>query len=213
MKWADFLHMIEGHVLFEPAMLSAGPDHQANLLRQISRWVKSGKLIQLRRGLYTVAPPYTSDKPHSFTVAGRLIWPSYVSLQSALSWHGLIPEAVPVTTSITTRRPGSNKTPLGLFQYRHVKPAFFWGYAETRFDNGQTAFIARPEKALLDLCYLTPGADSPDYIRTLRIDPEGFVDLSQLQADAERSGSAKLKRFADQFTAWLNEERAGGRQP
>ncbi|MFC1628692.1 hypothetical protein ACFL3H_06215 [Gemmatimonadota bacterium] len=207
------LNMIEGQSLFESAMVLAGSDHQVNILRQLSRWVKAGKLLQLRRGLYAIAPPYASHKPHPFTVAGRLIWPSYVSLQSALAWHGLIPEDVPVCTSITTRRPGAHRTPLGVFQFRHVKTEFFWGYKETWFDHGQTAFVARPEKALLDLCYLTSGADSPEYIRTLRIDPECTVDLSQLQNDAQRSGSAKLQRFADLIAAWLNEERAGGRQP
>ena len=209
MKWVEFLHMIEEQPIFEPAMLFAGNDRPANTLRQLSRWVKAGKLVQVRRGLYAVAPPYAKTRPHSFAVAGRLTWPSYVSLQSALDWHGLIPEEVPVITSITTRRPSFHNTPMGSFQFRHVKTEFFWGYRETRFENGQIAFIADPEKALLDLCYMTPGADSLDYIKELRIDPDGIVDPGRLLVFAERSGSAKLTRFANRLIVWLEERGAG----
>lgn len=209
MKWVDFLHMIADQPIFEPAMLFAGNDRPANILRQLSRWVKAGKLIQVRRGLYAVAPPYAKTQPHSFAVAGRLTWPSYVSLQSALAWHGLIPEEVPVITNVTTRRPGLYSTPLGSYQFRHVKKELFWGYREARFENGQIAFIADPEKALLDLCYLTPGSDSLEYIKELRIDPDGIMNPDRLLAFTGRSGSAKLARFANRFITWLEEEGAG----
>jgi hypothetical protein len=211
MKWAELLHMVEDQSIFEPAMLFAGNDRPANILRQLSRWVKAGKLVQVRRGLYAIAPPYARIRHHSFAVAGRLIWPSYVSLHSALAWHGLIPEDVLVITSITTKRPGIYNTPLGNFQFRHVKTELFWGYRKTRFEDGQTAFVAEPEKALLDLCYLTPGADSQGYIRELRIDPEGILDPGRLLTFTERSGSAKLERFTTRFIAWLEREREGGR--
>ena len=203
--------MIDDQSIFEPAMLFAGNDRPDNTLRQLSRWVKAGKLLQVRRGLYAVAPPYNKIRHHSFAVAGRLTWPSYVSLQSALVWHGLIPEDVPVITSVTTRRPGFHNTPLGSFQFRHVKTELFWGYRETRFENGQIAYVADPEKALLDLCYLTPGGDSMDYIRGLRIDPDGIVDPDRLLIFSEKCGSAKLDRFTSRFIVWLKRERAEGR--
>ena len=76
---------------------------------------------QLRRGLYALAPPYLKATPHPFHVVGRLVLGSYVSSQSALAWHGLIPEHVPVTTSVTSSRPGVWKTPLGVFEYRHLR--------------------------------------------------------------------------------------------
>jgi len=79
-------------------------------------------LIQLRRGLYALAPPYASAPPNVLALASRIRVPSYVSLQSALSYHGIIPESVPVVTSVTTNRPGEFETPLGGFLYRHLKP-------------------------------------------------------------------------------------------
>ncbi len=209
MKWDEFLHMMDDQTIFEPAMLFAGNDRPAEVRRQLSRWVKAGKLHQVRRGLYTVAPPYAKIRPQPFAVAGRLTWPSYVSLQSALAYHGLIPEAVPVVTSVTTGRPGYHDTQAGRYKFHHVKRDFFWGYHEVKFGNGQFAYIAAPEKALLDQCYLTPGADSPDYIRELRLDPEGNVEPERLISFAERSESAKLCRFVSMFVSWLESEREG----
>jgi len=212
MKWSQLLEMLDGQPIFEPAMLLAGEDSSASTYRQLARWVEAGKLIQLRRGLYAVAHPFNTVRPHPFMVAGRLHWPSYVSLQSALAWYGLIPESVPAVTSVTTRRPMTWQTTLGAFRFRHVKTGLFSGYREVRFENGQTAFVAEPEKALLDLCHLTPGADSEEFITELRFDPEtagGVIDPERLLHLTQESGSPKLGRCADRYLAWLEAERSG----
>jgi len=75
-------------------------------------------LYQLRRGLYALAPPYQKVKPHPFTIANRMVRGSYVSSQSALSHYGLIPEVVPVVTSVTASRRGQWETELGNFLFR-----------------------------------------------------------------------------------------------
>ena len=119
--------------------------------RQLSRWVRAGKVLQLRRGLYALAEPYRKVEPEPFLVANRLTAPSYVSLQSALSFHGVIPEYVPVVVSVTRDRPSRWDNFVGSFLYRHVKAEMFFGYTRTDLGNGQHGFVARPEKALLDL--------------------------------------------------------------
>ncbi len=93
--------------------------------RQLSRWRNAEKICQLRRGLYCLASPFQKVNPHPFLVTNRLVQASYVSLQSALSYYGMIPEHVPVTTSVTTNRPGSWETALGIFDFRHVQVDFF----------------------------------------------------------------------------------------
>jgi predicted transcriptional regulator of viral defense system len=138
-------------------MLVAGKDSPAEVRRQISRWVASGRLSRLRRGLYALAEPHARERPDPLALASRLQRPSYVSLQSALAYHGVIPEAVTVVTSVTTGRPRRFRTPLGEFVYRHVHSGLFWGYQEIDLGPGQPAYMALPEKALLDLLHLTPG--------------------------------------------------------
>jgi predicted transcriptional regulator of viral defense system len=98
-----------------------------------------------------------------------LIPASYVSLQSALAYYGMIPEYVPVTTSVTTSRPAHWETPLGIFDFRRIQVAFFDGYRLVDLGEKQQAFIASPEKALLDLIYLEPGGDTLDYLTELRL--------------------------------------------
>lgn len=124
--------------------------------RQLSRWVQTGRVHQLRRGLYALAPPFRKVKPHPFLVGNRLARGSYVSLQSALAYHGLIPETVPMTTSVTILRPAHWSTPLGAYEFRHIKNELLFGYQLTDVGGDQQAFVATAEKAVLDLVHLQP---------------------------------------------------------
>ncbi|MBU1206056.1 MAG: type IV toxin-antitoxin system AbiEi family antitoxin domain-containing protein [Proteobacteria bacterium] len=183
--------------VFPSSFLLAGGGSATAVRRQLDRWVKSGRLLRLRRGVYAVALPYRAEAPHPFLVANHLRRPSYVSLQSALSHYGMIPEFVPVTTSVTTGRPEELDTPLGRFLFRHVKKSAFFGYTQTEISGGQPVFLALPEKALLDLLYLTPGSDSPAYLEELRFEPADRFDWYTLRMHAEQIRSRKLKRAVE----------------
>ena len=132
-----------------------------------------------------------------------------MSLQAALAHYGLIPEYVPVVTSITTRRPGEWETALGRYVYRSLKRSRFFGYRRTAVTERQEAFVATPEKAVLDLVYLEPGADDPDYLAELRLQNLEQLDLEQLRRQAERAESPKLKRAAEQIVALAASEEEG----
>jgi predicted transcriptional regulator of viral defense system len=194
MKYETLLSIVGDAPVFESGLLLAGTDSPGYVRRQLSGWVNSGKLWQLRRGLYAVAPPYQKRKPHPFLVANRLVAGSYVSLHSALAHYGLIPEYVPVTTSVTTSRPQEREAPLGVFAYRHIQTEFFWGYRRVRVADGQHAAVAQPEKALLDLIYLQPGGDEPAYLRTLRLQNLDQVRIDTLQRFVDRFDKPKLRR-------------------
>jgi hypothetical protein len=109
----------------------------------------------------------------------------------------MIPEFVPVTTSVTTGRPEELQTPLGGFLFRHLKKTAFFGYTQTEISRGQSVFLASPEKALLDLLYLTPESDSPEYLEELRFEPVDHFDWEALRTHAERLKSQKLRRAAE----------------
>ncbi|MCX7014849.1 MAG: hypothetical protein NTW86_20250, partial [Candidatus Sumerlaeota bacterium] len=128
--------------------------------------------------------------------ANQLQRGSYVSLQSALAFHGVIPESVPVTTSVGPGRPETVRNPLGAFEFHHLSVRLLYGYARLEVAPRQFAFVASPEKALLDLTHLTPGADSPDYLRELRLGNAGAVNPQALRELAERSGKPKWVRAA-----------------
>ena len=200
--------LTEGETLFDASALLSGADPPSEVRRALSRWTASGRLVQLRRGLYVLASPYARTPPSLVAIAGRMRRPSYVSLQSALEYHGVIPELVATTMSATTGRPGRWDTPVGNFRYRHVHPGLFWGYRQVDFGEGGTGFVALPEKALLDLFHLTPGTIRAPFVRELRLEPE-LIDGRRLQELALRAGRPKLIRAAAVAARVLEEESRG----
>jgi predicted transcriptional regulator of viral defense system len=206
MKFADLLAIIGDEPIFETGLLLAGEVDAADVRRQLSRWVKAGRLYQLRRGLYALAPPFQKVKPHPFVVANHLVRGSYVSCQSALAHYGLIPEYTPVVVSVTTARPGRWETPLGVFEFRHIQSKLLRGYRLMDLGSGQRAFLATPEKALLDLIYLHPGTDSPGYLRELRLQNLEQLNLDELKRLADLTSSPKLKRAVEFVTALAQAE-------
>ncbi len=199
MRFEDLLETVDREPVFETGLLLAGDVDPADVHRQLSRWVKAGRLHQLRRGLYTLAPPFQKVQPHPFLVANRLVPGSYVSLQSVLAEHSLIPEYVPVTTSVTPSRPGRWDTPLGSYLFRHLQPDLLTGFQRTALLGDQEAFLATPEKALLDLLYLEPDADTPAYLAELRLQNLEILDLDELRRLAEAAGKPKLVRAAERI--------------
>lgn len=177
-------------------MLLAGPVNPVSLRVQLSRWVAAGKLIQIRRGLYAPAPPYQKVKPHPFLIGNHLVPASYVSCQSALAYYGLIPEYVAATTSVTSTRPSQWDTALGRFVFQHLKLEHFNAYRRVEVSARQSAFIATPEKALLDLVYLQPHSATRAYAQGLRLQNLDRVNWPALQQLADASGRPKLRRAA-----------------
>jgi predicted transcriptional regulator of viral defense system len=193
MEFDSLLKLVDDDPIFESSLLLAGNINPQIVRLQLNRWVTSGRIYQLRRGLYSIAPPYQKTKPHPFLVANHLQKASYVSLQSALAYYGLIPEVVNITTSVSTGRPEKLETPLGIFDFRHIKTDLLFGYKMTNLGD-QSAFVATPEKALLDLIYLHPGGDSIDYLRELRLQNTEILDTSIIREFAEKFKTPRLQK-------------------
>ena len=150
-----------------------------------------------------LAAPYAKRQVHPFLIANELRRASYVSLQAALAYYGMIPEYVPNTTSVTTDRPEQLDTPVGRFLFRHIKRALFFGVEQVEVAPGQIARMASREKALLDLLYLTPASDGPAYVEELRLERVPGFDMDLCRALADRTGSAKVQRAVERLaTLW-----------
>jgi predicted transcriptional regulator of viral defense system len=206
MKFEDLLAIASKQPFFETGLLLAGDVDPADVRRQLSRWVQTGRVIQLRRGLYTLAPPYQQTQPHPFLIANAMQSGSYVSLQSALAYYGLIPEYVAQILSVTTQRPTRWSNPLGDFRFQHLASHLFFGYQHVSFTPSQDVFIALPEKALLDLVHLTPNGDDPAYLEGLRLQNLESCDTDRLQALARRAGKPKWMRAAAIISVLIKEE-------
>ena len=191
MKWGTFLERFGDCAVIEPAMVYAGEPNPDALQVQLSRWVKAGRLIKLTRGKYALAPPYRRGDLSLEHIANRLVYPSYVSMESALAWYDLIPEAVAVVTSVTTARPRVVENAVGTFRYRHIRRGLFWGF-ESVLLQGQECIIALPEKAIIDLFYFWSGVATAEAIQEMRFQNLDRLDENRLLALAFRTGVKKL---------------------
>ena len=195
MRFEELVAAVADEPVFETGLLLAGPGDPGNVRRQLSRWVRDGKVEQMRRGLYALAPPWQRRVPHPFLLANRLAPGSYVSGPAALGFAHAIPEYVPEVTSVTPGRPHTRPLSSGRFSFRHLKADRVFGYRLLDLGGDQRAFVATPEKALLDSVYLQPGGDDDKYLRELRLD-FGALDLDALDQTAARYAAPKVTRAA-----------------
>jgi predicted transcriptional regulator of viral defense system len=206
MDFAQLLQIVGNEPAFETGLLLAGNVDSADVQRQLSRWTAAGRLVQLRRGLYSLAAPYQKVKAHPFVIVNALMRGSYVSLQTALAHYGLIHEHTPVVANVTSGRPGRWETALGVYEFRHVKIGWLHGYHLLDLGAGQRAFVATPEKALLDLVYLQPGGDDLVYLTELRLQNLDRLDVDRLIELARQNGSPKLHRAVQHIVALAQAE-------
>lgn len=144
------LRKIIGREDFDYQALMSALSGYANPRDKVTSLLRKGVIVRVKKGLYVFGDDYR-QRPFCRELLANLIHgPSFVSLEYALAYHGLIPESVPVLTSVTTRRSKRFDTPVGVFLYRHTpRPAFHLGM--NRVEQGEVAFlIAGPERALAD---------------------------------------------------------------
>ena len=165
----------------------------------VHRAVASGEISRLRPGLFVLRPEYRRTELHPYVVAAFLHSPSHVSLESALAHHGLIPEAVQQTSSVTARRSRSFTTDLGVFSFQRVparQPRA--GVEAVKLGSRSWAFVATPLRALADMLYLNKSVSWPNdglgyVLESLRIEPDDVGGVS-MAALAEISDSIRDRR-------------------
>jgi predicted transcriptional regulator of viral defense system len=135
----------------------------------LTRWIRQGYIARLRQGYYTF-PDYKSKRDFSLYFANRIYKPSYISLHTALSFYGMIPEAVSQITSVTSLKTAAFRNDFGDYSYKNIKGELMFGYELKEMDEKRRLMFATPEKALLDLLYLYPFYDSEKEMEELRID-------------------------------------------
>ncbi len=118
----------------------------------VHRNAKKGLLVRLKKSkkgsLYAMA----DNMPDEYVTANRLYEPSYVSLDTALSYHKMIPETIYGITSVTTKATRTFEVSNICYQYFRIKKSIFTGYKPLRHKD-KTILMAEPEKALADYLY------------------------------------------------------------
>jgi hypothetical protein len=166
------------------------PNDKINTLKS------EGLLKPIKKGLYIAGPKITSSKPENGLLANHIFGPSYVSMDTALSYYGLIPERVYEIASMTTKASREFNTPVGLFTYTHLTlPYYAFGLNTVELAPEQFAVIACPEKALCDKIVSTSGLLLRSSISTRNY----LVGNMRMEEDA-------LKQFDRQMMkGWLDD--------
>ncbi|MCF7838022.1 MAG: hypothetical protein K9N49_05280 [Candidatus Marinimicrobia bacterium] len=196
MRWYDFRQKMFALGCFSIHQVYAwDPGFDRN---NFVRWTRKGYLVRLRREWYAFAEHV--GRPDMATyVAGRIYRPSYISLHSALSFYGLIPESVVQITSVTSLKTATFKNAFGEYSYQSVREDLMFGYEPRALAGGRSALFATREKALLDLLYLYPFYMTEQALGDLRLDRDVLhedVDRAAWESLTERFRCAALARRA-----------------
>ena len=183
MKYLQLREKIRGNIFtyLDVVKMFAGQD-PAIIKTQISRFAKKGLLTNLKRGLYCFDPKILDE----FELANRLYQPSYISLETALHYYGIIPDIPQAVTSISLTTTKKITTEFGTFYYTKIKSVLFWGYRQEKTSSGTLFHIAKKEKALLDYLYIRK-----------------FKDIDSLRLDVKSINRGKYRKYRSQFPAWL----------
>jgi predicted transcriptional regulator of viral defense system len=171
-------------------------DAPRNLIQRAVSW---GWLQRVKQGLFLIGRPFRKEKPSLFELAQHLYGPSYISMESALSFHQMIPEAVYATVSVCAKRSVEFETSLGLYLFHHVPTSHFYEGVE-RVEEGKGAYlIATPLKALGDYIYVNKKEYSKaiNIAADLRIEVEllGKQPLELLNLLEKNYPNARVRKF------------------
>jgi predicted transcriptional regulator of viral defense system len=178
---------------------------------KIKRLEQTQEIIRMKRGWYVVAPTISREMLSPYLIANHIYGPSYISMETALRFYGLIPEAVYQTISVTLGVARSYMTPLGSFRYIHATMPYYATGITMATEAGISFLIATPEKALCDLIVFTPRLNlryREEVLRYLeediRLDMDDFarMDISLLRACA---ASSRKKPMINQLIKLLEQ--------
>lgn len=196
MDFYEFTKKIKNYPVFTASEAKSIFFDQKNIIIQIAFWLKKGYLKKVKSGVYVLSEIENEINP--MILAGKIYDPSYLSMEFALNYYGIIPDIPGTFTSITSRTTKYFKTSFGNFTYQKVKPSFFFGY-ETFTEKNVSFNIATPEKALVDYLYMNKNKvkDDPDFWREMRIDTDFKFQNKKLEMYKNILNNKKVNKLID----------------
>jgi hypothetical protein len=170
--------------------------------QNIKNWLKAGKIIALKRGLYIFKSYWDKcpNKDEYLRYLSAVVYsPSYVSKETVLAGYGMMTEAVYGISAVTDKIPRTFNSDIGVFGYSKIKNSLFCGFDE-RFFGQAKYFVASKSKALFDYLYFykrrlrKPDAGNIDEMR-INFQQMSPSDWRELEVYLESARSAKLDRI------------------
>lgn len=204
MRYLEFKEQLNKFIVFTSKdALNLDPNFNLSLL---SKWQKKGYIRKLRKGKYVFSDLEIKEE-FLFLISNELLAHSYVSLESALSWYGLIPEGVRQITAVSTLRSVVYDSKVAIFKYRKIKAPAFMGYVLVDIAGFNKPYkLATIEKSIVDFLYLHNDINSMESIESLRFNKEVFaekVDVAKLLRYSEAFENKSLERRVNKFIKYF----------
>lgn len=175
-----------------------------NLYDNIQRWVRDGRIIQLKKGMYVNSAYYDTLNNKQYYIefiANKLKTPSYISLEYVLQKYSILSESVFALTCVTLKKPNIYKNKLGVFSYSHIKESLFCGY-ENITKGEFKIYEATKAKALFDYLYFKffrIKQVHKDQLLSLRLNLDEYTqdDFREFKLYAQKSKLNKLMKVYD----------------
>lgn len=196
MEFYSFEERMRNYPVFSASEVKTVFFDQKNILVQVAFWLKKGYLKKIKHGLYVLAKNSGDIDP--MLLAGKIYAPSYLSLEFALNYYGIIPDIPGTYTSVTSRTTKYFKNPFGNFTYQKIKAEIFTGY-ETKTEKNVSFNIATPEKALVDYIYLNKNKlkEEAAFWREMRIDDDFRFKINMLNSYKNMLKDKKVNRLIE----------------
>lgn len=172
--------------------------------QRLSEWQKKGYLKKVAKGHYIFSDLEINESV-LFIIANKIFEPSYISLEMALSYYGLIPESVYSITSVTSRKTYKFASSIGHFSYRRIKPELMFGYNLVKYQNHNFK-MAEIEKAILDYFHINSKLKTEEEFEELRINKDAFqekVDMKKFSEYLVQFNSKALEKRVNLFIKYI----------
>lgn len=202
MKFLDFRESLKFKVIFNlQDIRKVDPKFDR---RRLVEWQNGGYLIKVRQGYYVFSDQAKSES-FLYYLANQLYKPSYISLTSAMSFYGLIPEAVFGITSLGPLKTSLFETPYGRYDYKRIKPPLFFGYQMVKVGDFKIK-MAEPEKMMLDYCYYHKPSGIEDFeaLRINKEDLKNLIDFDRLNSYSSYWKSSVMSQRVNLFKSFLH---------
>lgn len=206
MKLQDIKRKLKKYPYVTGAFFQQQAGSKNTIKNQLVEWIKSNDIVRLRNGLYTLNDDDRGAGLSQKLAANIIYYPSYVSLEYALNYYDMIPEAVFSLTSVSPKKTQKFSNKMGEFLYKKIRKDLFFGYVPVKDEFGYDVLIASPEKALLDFFYFNTPANariSGDYFEnSLRLQNVEMLDVKKLKHFLDRFHSKKMSGILKTFLKW-----------
>ncbi len=183
MRYLELTAKIKRNIFTLLDVLKTFPNEKEETVKiHLHRLAKAGQIGKIRRGLYC----FEAASIDELTLAGYLYQPSYLSLETALNYYGLVPDVPLTVSSVTLTTTKHLKNSFGRFDYYRIKPCLFFGYVPISGPTDTILNIAGKEKAILDYFYLRK-----------------IKSLAGLRFDIRTLDFKKYKRYSKSFPDWV----------